>query len=109
MLVDLPSYQSMLYFVFPIALAFIERIAEIGVFLGNGGTREVQALRKFGKHFGIGHQIMNDVADFVPSSYGITTTTKTIEDSYSDVRNGYLTLPIIYVIWNYVLQNNKTS
>jgi hypothetical protein len=49
-------------------------------------------------------QLVNDNADWVPSSFGLNTTTKTASDTFSDLRNGTLTLPLLFF-----LAENKTS
>ncbi|MDD5254332.1 MAG: polyprenyl synthetase family protein [Candidatus Nanoarchaeia archaeon] len=85
---------------YKINAAFIERIAKVGGLLAEGSEQQLNALGKFGEYFGMAHQIMNDVADFVPPRFGISTTTKLPEDSYADVKDGHLTLPIIYTLYH---------
>ncbi|MFH1311016.1 MAG: polyprenyl synthetase family protein [Nanoarchaeota archaeon] len=85
---------------YKINAAFIERIAKIGGMLAEGSNEQINALSEFGKNFGIAHQIMNDIADFVPAKAGISTTTKIPDDAYTDIRNGHLTIPVIYTLYH---------
>jgi hypothetical protein len=43
-------------------------------------------------------QLVNDNADWTPSSCGLATVTKTADDTFSDLRNGTLTLPLLFFL-----------
>ncbi len=78
--------------------SFFEKIAIIGAILGNGTKKQIKALANFGKNYGTMLQIINDISDFVPPMFRLGTNEKTPLDAYSDVKNGKLTLPIIYTL-----------
>lgn len=78
--------------------SYCEKIAKMGAILADSGAKEINALSVFGKKYGMLLQIVNDVADFVPSSDNTGTSEKIPEDSYSDVRHGKLTHPVIYTL-----------
>ena len=43
-------------------------------------------------------QMLNDIADYVPASYGQKSAAKKVEDAYSDLRNGNFTLPFLFAV-----------
>ncbi len=53
-------------------------------------------LKKFMGGFGMLQQLINDVGDYVPASYGQKTLTKKPEDAFSDLKNNNVTLPFFY-------------
>jgi len=64
----------------------------IGVSLGKGGLRYQRAFSSFGRNLGISFQIIDDLFDFISSE---ETLGKPVG---SDVREGKITLPIIYAL-----------
>lgn len=50
----------------------------------------------FSTVYGVMRQLVNDNADWVPSGYGLQTNEKVVFDSFSDLRNGVLTLPLFF-------------
>ncbi len=64
--------------------------AEMGAVIGEASDREVQALREFGRNFGMAFQIMDDVLDLRESSGELG------KPSGNDLRQGTVTLPIMH-------------
>lgn len=60
--------------------------------------RKLKALMEYTYNFGMGLQLVNDIADFVPPELNEGTSAKESTDSYSDIKNGKMTLPIIYML-----------
>ncbi|GJM34068.1 MAG: hypothetical protein DHS20C18_30690 [Saprospiraceae bacterium] len=54
-----------------------------------------QRLKRFAVCYGLMRQLINDNADVVPSSLGLSTLNKFPEDAFSDIRNRNITLPLI--------------
>lgn len=52
-------------------------------------------IRKFSICYGLMRQLINDNADFVPSSFNLDTKSKTSSDAFSDLRNQNITLPLL--------------
>jgi geranylgeranyl pyrophosphate synthase len=78
---------------------FYEKMADMASVLAmSEDSKKIELLRKFGFHNGMGCQIVNDVADFVPAIDNEGTTEKLPEDAYSDVKHGKLTYPVIYTL-----------
>lgn len=77
---------------------FSEQCAFIGGVLSRATEDELIALREYGRNFGIGLHIVNDIGDFTPSSLIKSNTFKKGSDQYNDIRHGKLTLPIVYVL-----------
>ena len=82
---------------------FSEQCAFIGGILSRAGQKEVSALRTFGKNFGIGLHIANDIGDCVPRFLIKKGSLKESCDQYADLRHGKLTLPIMHA---YVFGND---
>lgn len=58
------------------------------------GKVAIQA-RAFAVSYGMMRQLVNDNADLIPSQFELTTNAKNVEDAFSDVKNGNVTLPIL--------------
>jgi geranylgeranyl pyrophosphate synthase len=63
--------------------------------LGLPEKEKIQLL-KFATAYGLMRQLINDNADFTPSSYQLSTLSKTPQDALSDLKNRNITLPLIY-------------
>jgi len=87
--------------------SFFEKIAMIGAILGRGTEKQIKALSKFGKDYGMMLQIINDIGDFVPPRLNAGTEEKLSDDTYSDIKHGKLTLPIIYSLTHGSKKENK--
>jgi octaprenyl-diphosphate synthase len=66
--------------------------AEIGAIVGGGGAPERDALAAYGLNSGIAFQLIDDVLDFV------STEDKLGKPVANDLREGKLTLPLIYLL-----------
>lgn len=77
---------------------FSEQCALIGGILSDACEEELSALKIFGRNFGIGLQIVNDIGDFVPSNSILGNSLKKSYDQYNDLRQGKITLPIFGVL-----------
>lgn len=81
---------------------FFEKMADIAaksVYMRSGGevaNSDLESVRRYAFNFGMGTQLVNDVADFVPPEQNAGTRTKLPTDSYSDLRHRMMTLPVIY-------------
>lgn len=73
--------------------------AYIGGLLADGKPEQLASLRNFGENFGTGLQIINDLADFVPSGKD-EIINRTYQDQFSDLRNGRLTLAFYKLLKN---------
>ena len=62
----------------------------------NVPNKEKKELVNFAATYGLMRQLINDNADFVPSSYGLSTLSKSTEDAFSDLKNRNITLPLIF-------------
>ena len=97
---------------------FTKAEAEIAGLLTNAENEKVKTLKDFGNYYGIAFQIVNDVADFIPSKK-YQTVGKNENDTHNDLLLGKLTLPIIYGLHNgskneknrlvYVLENKSAT
>lgn len=76
--------------------SYYEKIGTIAGLLAGSSEDEIAALAEFGRFYGISQQIVNDIADFVPSYEGQTTSEKEADDCYRDIMHGKLTLPVIH-------------
>ncbi len=70
---------------------FNGQCAYVGGLLSGATKGQLEALRNFGENYGTGIQIMNDLADFVPSGTD-EIVNKEFQDQFSDLKNGRLTL-----------------
>jgi octaprenyl-diphosphate synthase len=66
--------------------------AQIGAIVGGGGGPEREALASYGLNAGIAFQLIDDVLDFV------STEDKLGKPVANDLREGKLTLPLIYLL-----------
>lgn len=85
------------------ASLFVEASRLLGELL-HVPAAKMKAVTQFSICYGLMRQLVNDNADWIPSSFGLTTKTKTATDHFSDLRNGTITLPLIFV-----LAENKDS
>ena len=67
---------------------------EAGIISNGGDENKEKALREFGENLGIAFQITDDLLDLVGE------TTKTGKQLGSDIREGWVTLPLIYALKN---------
>lgn len=79
------------------AALFVEASRLIGDLLGVPSA-QLQPVLQFSRSYGLMRQLVNDNADWVPSSFGLTTVTKAATDHFSDLRNGTLTLPVLFFL-----------
>ena len=62
---------------------------------------EKKNIEGFVRCYGVGNQILNDNCDIVPSYFNQKTNAKIEQDAFSDLRNGCITLPLLfYYIYN---------
>lgn len=74
----------------------IASFLKMAAIVANGSGAVIDAVWQYGQHFGIALQIVNDISDFVPSNLTQDSAHKYARDAGADVRNGRLTIPIIY-------------
>ncbi|PSR14586.1 MAG: hypothetical protein DA408_11045 [Bacteroidetes bacterium] len=98
---QLAIYFSRIYLT--CASLFVEASRLLGTLLGVP-SRSLNSVLQFSCCYGIMRQLVNDNADWVPSSFGLATKTKVSADTFSDLRNSTLTLPVIFF-----LAENKSS
>ena len=60
----------------------------------NKNSNSSNSLKNWGNEVGIAEQIINDVMDFTLPSLEVESTYKYVEDFYSDLKEGIITLPI---------------
>jgi hypothetical protein len=53
-------------------------------------------IERFAAGFGLLGQMVNDVGDYIPASFGQKTSAKNVEDAFADLRNGNFTLPFLF-------------
>ncbi len=61
-------------------------------------TTETKNLISFARHFGLIQQIANDISDYIPVDDAKPTSCKYQEDTFSDLRENNVTLPVIYFL-----------
>jgi len=66
--------------------------AEVGAIVGGAGVEQRRALARYGLSVGIAFQLIDDVLDFV------STEAKLGKPVANDLREGKLTLPVIYLL-----------
>ena len=66
--------------------------ARIGARLGTQNPRTVEALGRFGAHFGVAFQLADDILDLVAAEEQVGKPVR------GDLRQGKVTLPLIYVL-----------
>lgn len=102
----LPARESFARFylkrIFCTNAAFFSLLAEcvmdIAGFKGRRWEQERKNIKRFASGYGMIGQMLNDIADYVPASCGQTSVAKTVEDAYSDLRNGNFTLPFLFAV-----------
>ncbi len=62
------------------------------------GRREAGHARSFAVVYGLMRQVVNDNADWLPAELNLSTHSRTAADAQSDLRNGLLTLPLIFYL-----------
>ncbi|OQX92277.1 MAG: hypothetical protein B6D58_03835 [candidate division Zixibacteria bacterium 4484_95] len=67
---------------------------EAGIICNSGDESKQRAMREYGENLGIAFQITDDLLDLVGE------TTKTGKQLGSDIREGWVTLPLIYTLKN---------
>jgi geranylgeranyl pyrophosphate synthase len=77
---------------------FSGQCAVIGGVLADADADKLSGLEAFGKNFGIGLHIVNDLGDFAPRGSITNGSLKESCDQFSDIRKGKLTLPVMYVL-----------
>lgn len=78
---------------------FTSQAAYAGGLLANADKSQLKALYGFGENYGIGLQIMNDLADFIPAGVD-EVVNRNYQDQFSDIRNGRLTLGVYKLLKN---------
>jgi len=68
-----------------------------GALLAGATDDQSQALKNFGENYGIGLQIINDLADFVPPGID-DILNRAFQDQFSDLQNGRLTLGVYKIL-----------
>jgi hypothetical protein len=58
----------------------------------------LDSLSDYSSYYGMGLQIVNDIADFVPPQLNKGTSEKMSTDAYSDIKNKKMTYPIILML-----------
>lgn len=77
---------------------FTEQCALVGGILADADEDHLKSLGSFGRNFGIGLSIVNDVGDLVLLPKSKVNSLKKDYDQYNDLKEGKLTLPIMYVL-----------
>lgn len=71
-------------------------MAELVMDLLNYHGKERQNIIDFSAQTGMLAQIVNDINDFVPSAYNLSTISKKPGDAFADLRNNNVTLPLLF-------------
>ncbi|MEL6658153.1 MAG: hypothetical protein AAFY48_01425 [Bacteroidota bacterium] len=79
------------------ASLFVEAVQLLGQLL-KVPTQRLQSVHQFSVCYGLMRQLVNDNADWIPTRFGLETKTKTAADSFSDLRNTTLTLPLFFYL-----------
>lgn len=61
-------------------------------------AEERKPIRQFSVTYGMMRQLVNDNADWLPSSFQLSTNDKKTSDGFSDLRNQTLTLPLFFFL-----------
>lgn len=93
--VQLDIYFARIYLT--CASLFVEASRLVGQLLRVSATK-MKAILNFSVCYGLMRQLVNDNSDWIPSHFGLATKTKTAEDHFSDLRNGTLTLPVLFLL-----------
>jgi len=78
---------------------FTQQCAIIGGILADADKETLRNLGNFGRNFGIGLQIINDIGDFLPPGTFKANSLRMECDQFSDLRKGKLTLPIMAALY----------
>ena len=79
------------------ASLFVEAVNLLGKLLKVPAQR-LAPVRHFSVCYGLMRQLVNDNADWIPTRFGLETKTKVAADSFSDLRNTTLTLPLFFYL-----------
>lgn len=79
------------------ASLFVEAVQLLGQLLKVPAER-LRDVQQFSVCYGLMRQLVNDNADWIPTRFGLETKTKTAADSFSDLRNTTLTLPLFFYL-----------
>ena len=79
------------------ASLFVEAVQLLGRLL-KLSAKQTKDVQQFSVCYGIMRQLVNDNADWIPTRFGLETKTKTAADSFSDLRNTTLTLPLFFYL-----------
>lgn len=77
------------------AASLFVQFADLVISLKKYNGANQQKIRDYAFLLGIISQLVNDVGDFVPSSFGEKTLAKRPADCFSDLKNGNITLPLV--------------
>ncbi len=91
------SYLERCYFIAGVAA---EKISEICSIFGKSSESDKDALKNFGRNYGIACQIRNDLMDLIPQEVIGSRSQSLSRNSYEDIRKGILTYPIVYAFNN---------
>ena len=80
---------------FLINAVFFQVFTELLIDLYGRPDRNYTYLVRFARIYGMAQQLVNDVCDYAPISYGMTTVCKLPEDTFSDMRRRLMTLPMM--------------
>lgn len=87
--ITLSEYYEMIYMKTAI---FIEKVCEVSLILADAKEYEIEAIKAFGRYYGIAYQIKDDIKFFLDEKRD-----KSLE---SDIDKRLVTLPIIYALKN---------
>jgi geranylgeranyl pyrophosphate synthase len=79
------------------AALFVEAAALVAALTGLPQS-SARRLKDFAVCYGLMRQLVNDNADWLPASHALDTQTRRADDAFSDLRNGVLTLPLIFYL-----------
>lgn len=79
------------------AALFVEAAGLIAALTGLP-ERSARRLQDFAVCYGLMRQLVNDNADWLPANHALDTQTRRADDAFSDLRNGVLTLPLIFYL-----------
>lgn len=77
---------------------FSQQCALVGGILADANKEYLSELGSFGRNFGTGLHVINDLGDFVPSNLIRSNSLRKPYDQCSDLKQGKLTLPVMYVL-----------
>jgi len=80
---------------FLINTVFFQVFAELLIDIFGTREKKYKKLITYARMFGMAQQLVNDNCDYLPVNYQFSTLCKLPEDTFSDLRRGLVTLPII--------------